>query len=61
MIEKDPEAQDARAEGGQARDDSRRARYQRPVLAHLGSVNRLTLSASAPSRGDGSQFLKVGT
>jgi hypothetical protein len=59
MIEKDPEAQEARAKGDGAPDENRRARYQRPVLAHLGSVNRLTLAVSALTRGDGMKNVKV--
>ncbi len=57
MIDRDRPDTEARAE--RTHDEKRRARYQRPVLTHLGSVNRLTLSASVMARGDGSKFVKV--
>jgi hypothetical protein len=59
MIDNDPKAQGARPESDQPQTKSARARYQRPVLAHLGSVNRLTLSISAPTRTDGMKNVKV--
>lgn len=36
-------------------DDVRRARYERPVLRRLGSVNRLTLGGGSVTRTDGAQ------
>jgi hypothetical protein len=34
---------------------SGRTRYERPELRHLGTVNKLTLSASVPFNNDGSK------
>lgn len=58
MIERDPEAPATEAAAGHVSDGTRRARYRSPVLAHLGSVNRLTLSVSSQGRTDGFKHVK---
>jgi hypothetical protein len=48
------ETRSAAPTAGDAGVSTRRARYERPVLTHLGSVNRLTLSVTQGRITDGS-------
>jgi hypothetical protein len=60
MVDREPEGPNAQAKEERPQD-KRRARYERPVLTHLGSVNRLTLSVSVLGRNDGSKSIKTST